>query len=68
MTISAQVKQTLASLKGVQATLETFASAGENPEAKEMLSRNSQKIAIIIKDLEKRLGVLEFEEPQYKGF
>ncbi len=68
MTISAQVKQTLASLKGIQATLETFSSSGENPEAKEILSRNSQKIAIIIKDLEKRLDVLEFEEPQYKGF
>lgn len=68
MTIGAQVKQTLASLKGVQGTLETFVSIGENPEAKEILSRNSRRVAIIIKDLEKRLGVLEFEEPQYKGF
>ncbi|NLI14466.1 DUF1657 domain-containing protein [Pelotomaculum propionicicum] len=68
MTISAQVKQTLASLKGVQGTLETFSSSGGDPEAKEILNRNSQKIAIIIKNLEKRLGVLEFEEPQYKGF
>jgi len=68
MTISAQVKQTLASLKVVQGTLETFSSSGEKPEAKEILSSNSQKIAIIIKDLEKRLSVLEFEEPQYKGF
>lgn len=68
MTISAQVKQTLASLKGVQATLETFFSSGENPEAKAILRRNSQKINLVVKDMEKRLSVLEFEEPQYKGF
>lgn len=68
MTISAQVKQTLASLKGVQATLETFSSSGENPEAKAILSLNSQKINLVVKDMEKRLSVLEFEEPQYKGF
>ncbi|MDD4334252.1 MAG: DUF1657 domain-containing protein [Desulfotomaculaceae bacterium] len=68
MTISAQVKETVASLNGVQATLETFVSVEENPEAKDMLSRNSQKVAAVIKDMEKRLRVLEFEEPQYKGF
>jgi len=68
MTISAQVKQTLASLKGVQATLETFASFEENLKAKTILSRNTQRINHVIRDMEKRLSVLEFEEPQYKGF
>ncbi len=68
MTISAQVKQTLASLKGVQATLETYAVTEENSAGKEILSRNAQKIAAVIKDMEKRIAVLEFEEPQYKGF
>ena len=68
MTVSAQVKQTLVSLKGVQATLETFASIEENHEAKDLLTRNSQKIDLVIEGLEKRIGVLEFEEPQYKGF
>jgi len=68
MTISAQVRQTLASLKGVQATLETFASSEENQEAKAILSRNTQRINHVVRDMEKRLGVLEFEEPQYKGF
>jgi hypothetical protein len=68
MTISAQVKQTLASLKGVYATLDTFALVGENSEAKAILSLNSQKINLVVKDMEKRLSVLEFEEPQYKGF
>jgi len=68
MTIAAQVKQTLASLKGAQATLEDFSSIEENTEAKEILSRNAQRINQVIRDFEKRLGVLEFEEPQYKGF
>ena len=68
MTIAAQVKQTLASLKGIEATLEDFSSIEENTEAKEILSRNAQMVNQVIKDFEKRLSVLEFEEPQYKGF
>lgn len=68
MTIAAQVKQTLASLKGVKATLEAFASTMENPDAKEVLSNNSQKLTQVISDLENRVGKLEFEEPTYKGF
>ncbi|NLJ77429.1 MAG: DUF1657 domain-containing protein [Peptococcaceae bacterium] len=68
MTVSAQVKQTLASLKGIHATLETFVSVEKIPTEKEILRHNMQKVAIVINDLEKRLGVLEFEEPQYKGF
>ncbi|MCL6480023.1 MAG: DUF1657 domain-containing protein [Peptococcaceae bacterium] len=68
MTVSSKVKQTLASLKGVQATLETFAACEENSEAKAILNRNSQRINEVIRDMEERLSVLEFEEPQYKGF
>ena len=44
MTVSAQVKQTLASLKGVQATLETFATIEKNREAKSLLAHNSRKL------------------------
>lgn len=68
MTVSGQVKQTIASLKGVQSTLETFASIEDNPDTKESLNRNLQKVSRVIDDMEKRLGILEFEEPQYKGF
>lgn len=68
MTISGEVKQTLASLKGVKATLESFATIEENPDAKDILSRNTQRINDVINDLEKRVRLLEFEEPQYKGF
>lgn len=68
MTIASQVKQTLASLKGVQSTLETFAAAEENGEAKTVFNRNCLRVQQVIKDMEKRLSLLEFEEPQYKGF
>ncbi|MFZ5652475.1 MAG: DUF1657 domain-containing protein [Bacillota bacterium] len=68
MTVAAQVKQTLASLKGARATLETLASIEENNEAKHVLSVNAQRIQDVIGDMEKRVGVLEYEEPQYKGF
>lgn len=68
MTVAAQVKQTLASLKGARATLETLASIEENREAKDVLHLNAQRIQYVIGDMEKRVGVLEYEEPQYKGF
>jgi hypothetical protein len=68
MTISAQVKQTLASLKSIEATLENFSSIEKNNEAKEIFSRNVHRVNRVIGDLEKRLSVLEFEEPQYRGF
>ncbi|HBV97104.1 MAG: hypothetical protein JL50_21450 [Peptococcaceae bacterium BICA1-7] len=68
MTVSAQVKQTLASLKGVRATLETFAQIEQNNEAREAFSSGAREIGLVIGDLEKRVGLLEFQEPQYKGF
>lgn len=68
MTVGTQVKQTLASLKSARWTLQTFASIEENREAKDIFSRNAQRINEVILDLENRVGQLEFEEPQYKGF
>ncbi len=68
MTVSAQVKQTLASLKGARATMETIATIEENLDARAILAGSVQRIDQIIGDMEKRVGVLEFEEPQYKGF
>ncbi|KAB2952099.1 DUF1657 domain-containing protein [Heliorestis acidaminivorans] len=68
MTVSSQVKQTLASLKGSRATLETFATVEENEEAKETLIRNRKRLDQVIDKFEQRLSELEFEEPEYKGF
>lgn len=68
MTVGAQAKQTLASLKGIQATLDIFALHGDNAESKAVYRRNSERVGMVIEELEQRIGVLEFEEPQYKGF
>ncbi|MBM7866506.1 DUF1657 domain-containing protein [Heliobacterium gestii] len=68
MTVSGQVKQTLASLKGARSTLESFAAIEENVDAKQVYGQNLQRLDRVIDGMEKRLQVLEFEEPQYKGF
>lgn len=68
MTVASQVKQTIANLKGVQVTLKTFASCEGNQGSKHLLEQNAQRISEVIGEMENRLGVLEFEEPQYKGF
>ncbi len=68
MTVGSQVKQTVASLKGTKATLETFALLEQDEKQKEILKHNIAQINDVIENMEKRLGNLEYEEPQYKGF
>ncbi|AMA74286.1 MULTISPECIES: DUF1657 domain-containing protein [Aneurinibacillus] len=68
MTVSAQVKQALASLKSAQASLETFALNTQNQQAKQLFTQNAQQAQAIINSLETRVKQLEQEEPQYKGF
>ncbi|MET3291965.1 DUF1657 domain-containing protein [Brevibacillus fluminis] len=68
MTVSAQVKQTLASLKGAQANLESFALSTQNQQAKQTYTQAAQDTQTIVTSLEQRVSQLEQEEPQYKGF
>lgn len=68
MTVSAQVKQTLAGLKGAQANFETFALQTQDKQAKQMYSQVAQQTQSIINTIESRVQKLEKEEPQYKGF
>ena len=68
MTVAAQLKQPMASLKGSMATLEAFALYSEVPEAKATLERNIRKINSVVEGFEDRLKTVELEEPQYKGF
>ena len=67
MTVASQVKQTIASLKGTKATLETFSNITQEKANQELLAKNTDKLSGIIDNLEKRVKTLEFEEPQYKG-
>lgn len=68
MTVGSQVKQTLASLKGAQANLETFALNTQNKQAKQLYTQAAEQTQSIVTNLEQRVTELENEEPQYKGF
>ncbi|MDQ0253974.1 hypothetical protein J2S74_001347 [Evansella vedderi] len=68
MTVASQVKQCVASLKNVEATLNSLAIRSENEQAEEAFRDACQTTRRVLADIEKRVGELEFEEPQYKGF
>lgn len=67
MTAISKIKETLATLKGAEATLEMYYLQERDKEAKAIYSEVSKEINKIKTDLEKRIGFMEFEEPQYKG-
>lgn len=66
MTVGTQVKQTIASLKSAQASLETFALGTENKSAKKLYQDAAVQTQSIIDSIEPRLQQIEQEEPQYK--
>lgn len=68
MTVGAQVKQALAGLKSAHASFETFALQTQNKKAKQLYTDAAQQTKSIVDSLEPRIGDLEKEEPQYKGF
>ncbi|NOU92694.1 DUF1657 domain-containing protein [Paenibacillus sp. LMG 31456] len=68
MTVAAQVKTCLASLKSAQANLEQFALDTQNEQAKTLYTNASQQTQQILAQVEARVQQLENEEPQYKGF
>ena len=68
MTVSTQVKQTVAALKGAQANMESFAMQTQNQQAKDLYSSAAQQTQAIVDSLEPRVSAMESEEPQYKGF
>lgn len=67
MTAISKVKETLATLKGAEATLEMYSLQERDKDAKRIYNEASKEIHKIKTDLEKRIGFMEFEEPQYKG-
>ena len=68
MTVSAQIKQTLAGLKSAQANLETYALQTQSQQAKQLFANAAQQAQMIIDNLEPRVNDLASQEPQYKGF
>lgn len=68
MTVASQVKQTIASLKSAQSSLEAFAMQTRNQQAKQLYTKAAQQTQAIIDTLEPRVNEIENQEPQYKGF
>ncbi|MGM0890034.1 MAG: DUF1657 domain-containing protein [Bacillota bacterium] len=68
MTIGSEVKQCLASLKGVEASLSSLALRSQENESKQILHETMMAVNEVVTDLKKRVGELENEEFQYKGF
>ncbi|HLS10306.1 DUF1657 domain-containing protein [Lentibacillus sp.] len=68
MTVSSQVKQTIAGLKSAQASFEQFALQTENKQAKQLYENAAQQTQTILQNVEPRIQQIEQEEPQYKGF
>ncbi|WP_061309690.1 DUF1657 domain-containing protein [Clostridium botulinum] len=67
MTAISKVKQTLATLKGAESTLRMYSLQERDKESRAIYNQTSEEISKIKTDLEKRIGFMEFEEPQYKG-
>ncbi|MGE5372478.1 MAG: hypothetical protein ACM3QZ_10870 [Solirubrobacterales bacterium] len=67
MTISAEVKQTLASLHGAVSSLDAMGAATVDETTRELLLRSAKRLHRAESLLEARVRQLEFEEPEYKG-
>lgn len=67
MTVISKVKQTLTTLKGSETTLKMYSLQERDEEARAVYTEASEEINKIKIDLEKRIGLMEFQEPQYKG-
>jgi len=67
MTVASQVKKTIATLKGSQGTLRLYALQTRDEETKFVYNEALESTGKIISDLEARMQILEYSEPQYKG-
>ncbi|KQL35993.1 MULTISPECIES: DUF1657 domain-containing protein [Bacillaceae] len=68
MTVVSDVKKCLASLKGVEASLSHLAERTQDYESKQTIHQTMMTVSEVVEDLKKRVGELESEEFQYKGF
>lgn len=67
MTIGSQVKQSLANMKAIHATLQELALTSTNEGAQRAFHEAMLQTEQMIAALKGRIATLEREEPQYKG-
>ncbi|GGM39022.1 hypothetical protein GCM10011351_26470 [Paraliobacillus quinghaiensis] len=68
MTVASDVKQCLSSVKSAESGLARLKEHAEDEEMKAIFTETMTTMSEIIEDLKKRVGKLELEEEQYKGF
>lgn len=68
VTVGTQVKKTAVLLKGIEATIRTFAETAQHPEAKAIWERQLPRLEAVIRQVDERVKTLEMEEPQYRGY
>lgn len=68
MTIGSDVKQCLATVKSIDASLSKLALVSQDSEAQKIFHEMMLVMGEVKEDLQKRVGKLELEEFQYKGF
>ncbi|MRH41848.1 DUF1657 domain-containing protein [Aquibacillus halophilus] len=68
MTVASQVKQSLSSIKSLQSSFSSLAIRTQSEEAKRVFHDTMIVMDEVKNDLQKRVGEMEREEEQYKGF
>jgi hypothetical protein len=67
MTVGSKVKQTLSNLKSIESTLRLYSTQIDNKKESNAYLEALKTTETVIKDVEDRLKIIEFQEPQYKG-
>jgi hypothetical protein len=68
MTVGAQVKQCLSTVKGIEASLSSLAITSQDEDSKRVFHEMMMVMEEVKEDIKTRVGQLEYEEFQYKGF
>ncbi|WP_227935404.1 DUF1657 domain-containing protein [Alkalihalobacillus deserti] len=66
MTVGSQVQGLLISLQSIDAILSSLAVKTKEQEAREVFHQSALKTRTVIKEIQKRKGQIEFEEPEYQ--
>lgn len=67
MTVISNVKQSLSTVKGIEAQLSILALNSLDPEAQRTFHETMKVMNEVKKDLQIRVNEMMLEEPQYKG-
>lgn len=68
MTVASQLKQCTASIKNIEASLNSLAIQANDDQTADAFHQSCLITRRVLSDLEKRVGKIELEEPQYKGY